>query len=236
MIKYIVLAAGILAATTASSATLNVLATDSVYGAGLGPNGASTAPKSFSFTAGLGQFLRFSSVTGLTDCCSGTPGIGPDGGSNTGSGTTDVSGLNGIAGISAPTQMFLAGVFINSKKPPVSGSEPLSRSYTAASLGNQKFTVGVNRVFFIGDGKSATGTVQKFFLPGKADTLLLGFVDSFGFHGLPGYYGDNTGSLTATFQIRTAPAIAAVPLPAGMPLLAGGLAALVAFARRRKSA
>jgi hypothetical protein len=235
--KFFVFALAILAASAASSRTVVVDGTDAVYGAGLTGNGVSTAPVSVSFARGAGQFLRFSSVTGATNCCSQAPNSGPDG---TFSGGTNVTALNGLSGISGPSQMFLAAVFINSNKLPVAGNEPASRSYDVADIARRKFRTRTNQVFFIGDGLTGTGTgtAQKFVIPKFADTVLFGFVDSFSFGGTPSFYGDNTGALTASFRIRTAVAAPAVPvpqipLPAGLPLMAAGLLALLGLRRLR---
>lgn len=45
--------------------------------------------------------------------------------------------------------------------------------------------------------------------------------------------GDGPFSVSGAFNISAGSGVAAIPLPAGMPLLLGGLAALLAFRRRR---
>ena len=234
MLRHLLLAAGIACGATAASAVpFEVFGTDAVYGPGLAGNGSSTAPQSFSFTAGAGQTLIFSDVTGATGCCGGTVGnTGPDGGS----GTTNISALNGISGIVAPRLLFLAGVFVDSSNPP---ADPAPGGYNYDTSANPFISdatfagIGLNRVFFIGDGLTGTGsgTVQVFEIPEFADTLLLGFVDGWSFSGTPSYYGDNPGSVTGAFTINTP----AVPLPAGLPLLAGAIGLGAWVARRRKN-
>jgi hypothetical protein len=221
------------AASAAQAASFSVLGSAAVYGAGLTGNGVSTAPYSFDFTAGAGQVLTFSGVTGFTDCCSSlTPSSPPDGSG----GSTSVSALNGISGIVAPNQMFLAGVFIDSTNLP-SCSGPSGWDYTAGPFeSDASFSgIGLNRVFFIGDGLtgSGTGSTQSFNVPVNADRLLLGFVDSYAFSGPPSYYGDNTGSLTGNFSIEGLN-VGATPLPATFPLFATGLGMLALLGWRRK--
>jgi hypothetical protein len=71
-------------------------------------------------------------------------------------------------------------------------------------------------------GSSDLGIV----VPTGATTLYLGFADANGFNGAPGWYNDNTGALSVT--------VAATPLPAALPLVAGGLGALGLLGWRRK--
>lgn len=203
MMKQLFIAAALMAATAALGEVRTVQGTDAVHGAGLTGNGVSTAPEDFNFTRGAGQVLRFGSVTGATNCCSGSPDTGPDGGFSIGGGTTNILGANGISGIAAPGQMFLVGVFVNSRRLPVAGSEPAIRTYTADTLDNRRYRTQLNQTFFIGDGLTGTGTgdKQKFRVPRRADTLLLGFIDGLGFQSSSGYYGDNTGELSVRFNV-----------------------------------
>jgi hypothetical protein len=233
MIRNILLSIGLcLGASVANATSFTVLGTDAVYGAGLTGNGTSTAPQTFTFSAGAGQTLTFDDVTGATSCCSNTPNVGPDG---SGGSSTNVSALNGISSIVAPRVLFLAGVFVDSGNPP-SAPAPAGFSYETSAnpfFSDAEFTgIVLNQVFFIGDGLTGTGTgtVQTFHIPDAADTLLLGFVDAFAFSGTPSFYGDNHGSVSGVFEITgSAPAI---PLPAGLPLLIGGLAAFGVIRRK----
>src|SRR5262249_39942824 len=91
----------------------------------------------------------------------------------------------------------------------------------------------LNQTFFIGDGLTGTGSgsVQVFHVPDGATRLYLGFADAFFFQGDPGYYDDNTGSLTATFMVT---AISGVPEPGSFMLaLLGVTIGAVFYARRR---
>jgi hypothetical protein len=60
----------------------------------------------------------------------------------------------------------------------------------------------IGQVFFIGDGRTGTGTgaIQVFDVPPTATHLYLGYADSCDY-ATPGCYGDNEGSMTATFAI-----------------------------------
>jgi hypothetical protein len=66
-----------------------------------------------------------------------------------------------------------------------------------ATLGPQ-----IGQVFFIGDGKTGTGTgaIQAFSVPPTATHLYLGYADSCDY-ATPGCYSDNEGSMTAAFAI-----------------------------------
>lgn len=214
----------------ASSFSGTVDGTDAVYGAGLPGNGSSTAPFSFDFSAAAGNVLTFSSITGSTNCCSGTPNTGPDGGG----GTTNITALNGISGITFGSTMALIGVFVDSGNLPMAGDiPPATLNYSAGpSMTDASFAPLLNQAFFIGDGLTGTGTgtVQSFLAPTGANRLLLGFADGWSFSGTPSYYGDNPGSLSVSGAV-TAP----VPLPPALAALGAGLLALSTFGRRRKA-
>ena len=56
-------------------------------------------------------------------------------------------------------------------------------------------------MFPIGDGRTTSGTLQRFTVPAGATRLYLGYVDADGFSGSPGFYDDNTGSIRVTFAV-----------------------------------
>ena len=62
--------------------------------------------------------------------------------------------------------------------------------------GFDRLTPGLGQVFFVGDGLTGTGegATQTFVAPAGATRLFLGTVDAQNFFGLPGCYGDNSGS------------------------------------------
>lgn len=183
------------------------------------------------FAAGAGKVLTFSSVTGLTDCCGGSPDMNADGSTNRiGGGSTIIPSANGISGISAPRQMFLAGVFLNDSVP--ADPAPDLLDFTG-NTGFASLSPLLNQMFFVGDGLTGTGSgaVQSFLVPTGATRLFLGFADGFAFVGPHGWYGDNTGSLSATFEITDGTTV--VPVPAALPLLLTGLGVFGFLARRR---
>ncbi len=227
--------------TAAQGATIETFGTSSIYGTGFY---GSTAAQTFALGAySAGSAVVLSDVLGAVDCCvADSYFVGADGGDFDlmpephvpWGGNTDVNGANGLSGISVETsQLFLAGAFIDSATYSTTGIPAPDSVYGAGDLGLASYTPMLNQVFFLGDGLTGTGTgaQQLFYIPEWADTLLIGFVDAPRFEGNPYYYADNSGSITATFDV-IAPA---VPLPAGLPLLlsAFGLAGFVA--RRRKS-
>lgn len=157
-------------------------------------------PPVFSFPAGPGKVLTFSSVTGLVSFSALDPFIGPDGdpGFHTGHTGTDIDPGGGISGIKADPGplIFLAGVFLPDAPP--APPAPPKLDFTG-NLGFTDLSPQIGQVFFVGDGLTGTGsgTVQRFYVPASATRLFLGFADAGGFHGFPGFYEDNRGSFTA---------------------------------------
>lgn len=173
---------------------------------------------------GAGRVLTFSSVTGSIDPAN-TP-HGPDGGPFVGTGV-DITSFGPISGVVDNTNFSLAlmGVFVTVNPAPNVGA-PARLDFT----GNHSFTSLsplINQSFFIGDGLTGTGsgTTQQFFVPDTASFLMLGFADSASsgtaFIGNPSFYGDNHGSLSATYNVVGA--AAAAPEPGTLALLSIGL-------------
>ena len=134
----------------------------------------------------------------------------------------------------AGRSMFLTGVFLADSLP---GSAPSSLSYGSNSAYQlSSYSPLLGQVFFIGDGLTGngSGSAQKFYVPDGATRLYLGFVDGWGFSGTPGYYNDNSGSLTfsATLSGNTGGSVGETPEPATYALLGAGL---IGFAIRRKT-
>lgn len=230
----------------------SVSATANIFGAGNSgnptpnPGGGSggTAAPGFTLTPGAGRVLTFSSVTGLASLSSGVSTV-PDGLTTGGSApfglSMDVSAFQGISGIQLNQGSgFLAGVFVSNLVP--TDPPPTSLAFTnngAPGLIDTGFTSLsplLNQTFFIGDGLTGngSGTVQQFLVPDGATQLFLGYTDAPNYNGAPGEYGDNTGSVTASFQVVT-PA-AATPEPGSFALAAGlvACAGRLWLRRRRK--
>jgi hypothetical protein len=239
-----VMAAGLLVSASVHATAFSVSGTANIYGAGHaaapdsgdgGFGGAGVLPFAHAFSAGAGQVLRFSSVTGLTDCVVRPSTMGPDGGHCV-SANTNILPFGGISGIKTDgRQMFLVGVFTNGTEP--ADPAPARIEYGIGDYSAASYAPGLNTVFFIGDGLTGTGSgaVQSFFVPDAATNLYLGFADAFDFgNDVPGgrtvgYYGDNVGELRGEFDIGRA----FVPEPASVALFGLG-AGFLALSRRKR--
>ena len=198
---YLMFTSGIQAATLVVDSRCNI------FGAGHGaPNntpapsrgGGGIPPVLFTFPAGPAQVLTFSNVTGTINVNFGgdasPDGIGPDSGPGILFGP-----WNGISAISSPRYGCFLGVFCSDRVP----TDPAPDYIDFQTLGIN-FTAlepKIGQIFFIGDGKTSGGQPQQFLVPTNASRLYLGIPDSVG--GPPGWYDDNTGSVTATFEIAT---------------------------------
>ena len=191
------LAIAAVASAGASAATITVNGTDDIFFGGQASTGTGlgTLPSSIS-VAGLSVF-QFTSITGSVNWCGGLAACttGPNGAANpyAGGGTNFVAGTDGapsgVLGLSVPGQVFfLVGMFTN-----------------GGAAG-----AGLNQPFLIGDGTSG-GLTTALFVPTGATNLYLGFADGTpAFTGAIGAYGDNSGSLTATYD-PTIPIMMASP-------------------------
>jgi hypothetical protein len=193
----------------ASADTYTVLGTSDIFLAGqtslpspdfpgnpgaTGP-GAGSLPVAISVYAG--EVLDIT-ATGTVSCClGGSPTNGPDGGGL--GGGTSISGFGNVGAYVSGVQMALLGVF----------GGAITTPWMAFQIGSSDLDIVV---------------------PAGATTLYLGFADANGFNSAndanngPGWYNDNTGSLTVNVT----------PLPAALPLFAGGLGALGLLGWRRK--
>jgi hypothetical protein len=210
----------------ASAQVVSVDARSNIFGYGVGTpapaggGGGVVAPQ-VALPAGTGRTMQML-ATGSAGWA-GSLVNGPDGG--TFSLNTNIPSVGPISGFSAPLSGQLVGVFIEAGD--ISGlSAPGALSYPdAASLTLASYSPGLRQVFFIGDGRTGTGSgpAQTFNIPDGAGFLVLGIADAFGFNGQAGAYDDNVGSYTVSLQI--------VPTPGAAALLGAG--ALMAGRRRR---
>jgi hypothetical protein len=160
-------------------------------------------------TLTAGTVLTFT-VTGSVSFMGGTPTDPPDGGvfntlNNFGLDGTPSS--DGIAGMLAP-QDALVGLFLDDSLP-TSSAAPPRLDFSGAGLGTNFAALcpGLKQPFFIGDGRTAMGTVQQFVVPWGTTRFFLGVVDGL-------QWNNNTGSFS-------------VQVTSSSPVPAGSLAAAV---------
>ena len=233
MNKTIIAVSALLAASLPTNAViLSVDAVDNIYGAGHstapapGGGSAGTLPPSFTFAAGPGQVVTFSSVTGTATLTTSFGLFPPDGNPST-SFPMDLLSFGGISGIKCDTSGFMAGVFLGPAEPV--NPAPAILNFGVAGIGTAFATLSplINQMFYIGDGLTGhgSGSQQQFIVPATATALYLGFPDAPAYTGAPGAYQDNGGTLTATFNV--------VPEPSSTMLLVGGCVARFANRRRK---
>lgn len=201
----------LLIAGSSSAATLTVDAMADIFGAGhsFSPGGG-VLPAVYSFTAGTGLVFTASSITGTVS--SGANITGPDGAH--GGPSTDMNSIYGISGVvHGESGFFLVAVFESDAEPTDPAPDRLDFSYEGISENFTTLSPQLNQTFFIGDGLTGTsnGIVQSIKVPANATRLFLGFADgntaginsdAYNYHGVPGYYNDNSGSLKVTFSIE----------------------------------
>ena len=161
-----------------------------------------------------GAVLTFSAAGLVSNgpCC---PLVGPDGGAFASHAFADE---NGISDVSAPVNSLL-GVFLDDSQPDAS-AVPGALNFATIGLDFASLSPLLKQVFFIGDGLTAegSGTLQSFEIPTGATRLFLGTMDGFGWF-------NNLGA----FEVTVTPQQTAVPEPATVILLLGGVAGLAAW-------
>lgn len=235
MVRVILVFAMLVAASAAFAGSFTVGAQDDIFLSGGNSytndgGGVGNVPTA-TFPVIAGQAITFSGVTGSWSCCSGGSTFnGPDGGPFAG-GSTDLSPIDGhIAGIRDTSHtMFLVGLFLGSSLPTVRPSR-LDFSTTGLTESFTTLSPAPGQVFYIGDGLTGTGSgsTQTFIVPAGAVTLYLGVADGFDFTGLPGFYGDDVGSVSGTVSGSNP-----VPEPGSLILLGTGVLGLAEAIRRK---
>ena len=196
------------------STTISVAGTDDPWTlAGVSGPGAGTAPAAIHLPSGTNRSINFPSITGTV---SGNTSLaikaGPDG-YTSGGFTTNITGVRGLSGIidTASTGAFaLLGVFTGNTIPASGAPATLNYANTRSAASTSPL---LDQLFFIGDGKTGTGSgaLQKINIPSGATRLYLGFGDSqASFHGPPGAYGDDGGKLTVSYGVTYTPQYFAV--------------------------
>lgn len=152
-----------------------------------------TKPKSVA--AAAGDIFTFS-ATGTIDYNLGSSAPnGSDGLFN-----YAVPGLAGVSPYNGPFAA-LVGVFLNDQNP-AQTSAPAAIDYSTLGNSFQQLTPQVGQVFFIGDGRTGTGTgnIQQFIAPSGATRLFVGIADGRDDAPRPGLYEDNDGAFTVTIN------------------------------------
>lgn len=109
-------------------------------------------------------------------------------------GPTDIESYQGISGIvNAKNAMFVVGVFLTDDPP--SDPAPPRLDFTDEEFDLLEPEIG--QTFLIGDGIG-----RRYRVPAGATRLFLGFADSSGFHGPPGYYNNNSGDVVVTVEVE----------------------------------
>ncbi len=198
----------------------NVSAQVNVFAAGAGGSGGvggGGVPQTLNLPAGTGRVLTFTVAGGALSCCGTAGAHGADGGANL---STFISSAGGISGVRHHSRnIFLTGVFLGPAGP---GAAPALLQYydpqdtgapTAGAVSTRLAEYpapALGQSFFVGDGLAGAGQVQRFRVPDSATRLFLGFADglNLGHPGMgtpspaiPGFYGDNTGTLTVTVRV-----------------------------------
>ena len=138
-------------------------------------------------------------------------GYPPDG--DAGGSQAFISSYGGLSGYIGPAGALL-GVFIDGNIPVENPPAPLNFGSDSANgevlgVDFERLAPGLGQVFFIGDGRNATGQSQVFIAPAGATRLFVGLADGSGFYGPPTCYADNTGSFE--FKVEAEPAL--IPIP-----------------------
>ncbi len=197
--------------------------------------GSGTLPPGYAFTASAGQTLAFSSVTGsVSSGGSPTQFCGPDGytifnGTNA---STHLAAVGSISGVTSSNRgFFLVGVFTTSGTP--SGAAPASPDFSSPINATTE-TPLINQIFYVGDGTNALGATLNIAVPVNATNFYLGFADGadssrgyLAWNGPNGFYGDNGGSLSATFSFSS------VPEPSSVAMVGLGLSVAIGLGRFR---
>ena len=168
-----------------------------------------------------GYFLTFT-ATGAVKNGPIKPLYGPDG-NDTWILSHFAGAENGISDVTAPIDALL-GVLLGPDQPSFSPAPSALDFGTSSSRDYTILSPQLQQVFFIGDGNTGEGIVQKVIVPPGAERLYLGVMD--GFEWL------NNGG---TFNVEAEdPPFSTVPEPVTMILLSSGLLGFVGFRKKFK--
>lgn len=134
-----------------------------------------------------GEQLSFDSIAGNAKHGSNQLATGPDG--NTSKVVSNFLGAeHGKSNLTAPINAVV-GVFLSDSQPNLLGSTPASLDFsTPASRDFTALAPPLRQVFFIGDGRTAAGEIQKFTIPAGATRLFIGTMDGYEWNNNVGEY------------------------------------------------
>ena len=172
------------------------------------PSRGGLLPVQVSLLGGSGRYIEFPSVLGTSQAGIGWPEVGADGGNLPNVGGTNIFSADGISGIEHNRFLFMTGVFLNDTSPTLM-QEPPRLDFADIGSNFSELSPALAQSFFIGDGRTDLGGLQRFYIPDDATRLFLGFADAYVFgwpNGLPpGAYADNTGGLRVEFNVGVVP-------------------------------
>jgi len=124
---------------------------------------------------------------------------------------------NGLSNIFRSPGNALIGVFLSDDRPDLSPA-PATLDFreggnVLGGINYDRFSPDLKQVFFIGDGRTASGAIQQIAVPADATRLFLGTMDSTGWY-------NNIGQFEVSIHV--------VPEPSGQLLLLIGLGVLIA--------
>ncbi len=196
--------------------------------------GSDVAPANSPVLASTGLNLTAGNIltiaaTGATDY-NGCASPSPDGGAACGGGSFPAT--LGVSGYNGPINA-LVGVFLDASTP--AGAAPVALDFsTPGSLAQATLAPQLRQVFFIGDGRTGTGsgTVQQFVVPAGATRLLLASSDGIGAN----YNNFGSFAVVVSDAVVVAASTAAIPVDAPWALSLTTLLLLAAgtWALRRR--
>lgn len=131
---------------------------------------------------------------------------------------------NGISGIRVTTSALI-GVFLDSHLPTTSPA-PSGLNFEGLTRDFLTLSPELKQVFFIGDGRTSSSVIQKFYVPNGATRLFLGTADGSGWYNNGGGFNTNITSYSQ----------AAVPEPTSIAIFGLGALGFAYRARRRAKA
>ena len=112
-------------------------------------------------------------------------------------GAIEATGM--VSGIASTERVgYVTGVFLGEVPP----DEPPPTVNVDGHYDDHETSPALAQLFFVGDGRTSGGALQRFRVPTGADRLYLGIADAFLFDGRPGYYGIATGGFGLTVDLR----------------------------------